>query len=156
MARPFFKEVLRGIGALFQKGLVEAWKNLRSTLSKLTPKDFIVSGLLTLTGLGGVLIFMVGLSLFAYQSILWLQNGVWTEFPLFVVFKFFFENTAFHQWMTQPESWMGLQKLFSWFLQTIPLSVALMVPGFSIALFMAGTLMVGLLYRFFQLRNRND
>ncbi len=156
MARQFFKEVLRGIKALSQKGLAEAWKDIRSAISKLTPKDFIVPGILTMIGLGGFFIFMVGLSLLTYQSILWLQNGFWTEFPLFVVFNFLFENTAFHLWVVQPESWMGLQKLFSWFLENIPLSIALMVPGLSLVLFMAGTLMVVLLYRFFQLKNRND
>jgi hypothetical protein len=58
--------------------------------------------------------------------------------------------------MVHPESWMGLQKMFSWFLESIPLSMALMIPGISIALFMAGTLVIALTYRFYQLRNRND
>ena len=73
-----------------------------------------------------------------------------------MVFNFLFENTFLQQWMTHPESWVGLQKLFSWLLESVPLSLALMVPGFSIALFMAGTLTIALLYRFYQLKNRND
>jgi hypothetical protein len=50
---------------------------------------------------------------------------------------------------------MGLQKLFSWFLESVPLSVALMIPGFAIAFFMAGTMVVTMLFRFVQLKNRN-
>ncbi|MDE1045380.1 MAG: hypothetical protein OSA05_08910, partial [Nitrospinaceae bacterium] len=112
--------------------------------------------LISVMGMLGLMIFMAGLGLFSYQAMLWLQNGTWTEFPLFVVFNFLFENTALHQWMVHPESWLGLQKMFSWFLESIPLSMALMIPGISIALFMAGTLVIALTYRFYQLRNRND
>ena len=99
---------------------------------------------------------MIGLGLFGYQAVLWLQDGIWTEFPLFVIFNFFFENTILHQWMVHPESWLGLQKLFSWFLESVPLSLALMIPGLSIALFMAGTIVATMLFRFIQLRNKND
>jgi len=155
-ARQFFNEVFKGLRALSQKGLSEAWKDIRSTVSRLTPQDFIVTASITVTGMFGVMIFMIGFGLFGYQALLWLQDGTWTEFPLFVVFDFLFENTALHQWMLHPESWVGLQKMFSWLLESIPLSIALMVPGFSIALFMAGTLVVALAYRFYQLRNRND
>jgi hypothetical protein len=154
--RQFFSELFRGLKAISQKGLMEAWKDIRSAISRLTPQDFIVTGLLTFTGMFGVMIFMIGFSLFGYQTVLWLQDGIWTEFPLFAVFNFLFENTILQQWMTHPESWMGLQKMFSWFLESVPLSLALMVPGFSIALFMAGTLAVALLYRFYTLKNRND
>jgi hypothetical protein len=155
-ARQFFNEVFKGLKTLSQKGLLEAWKDIRSAVSRLTPQDFIVTALITITGMFGVMIFMTGLSLFGYQVILWLQDGIWTEFPLVVVFNFLFENTVLHQWMIHPESWLGLQKMFLWFLESIPLSIALMVPGFSIALFMAGTLAAALVYRFYQLRNRND
>ena len=156
MGRQFFSELLKGFKTLSQKGLKQAWKDIRSAASRLTPQDFIITALISVIGMFGVMIFMTGLGLFSYQAMLWLQDGTWTEFPLFIVFNFLFENTALHQWMVHPESWFGLQKLFSWFLETIPLSMALMIPGFSIALFMAGTLVVALTYRFYQLRNRND
>ena len=155
-ARQFGNELFRGLKSLSQKGLLEAWSEIRSVASKLTPQDFIVTGLLALTGTIGGLFFLIGLSLFGYQAILWLQDGVWTEFPLFVVFDFLFESTILQQWMTHPESWVGLQKMFSWFLESVPLSIALMVPGLSIALLMAGTLAMALLFRFYQLKNRND
>jgi hypothetical protein len=155
-ARQFGNELFRGLKSLSRKGLLEAWNEIRFVASKLTPQDFIVTGLLTLTGIIGGLFFLIGLSLFGYQAILWLQDGVWTGFPLFAVFDFLFENTAFHQWIVQPESWLGLQKMFSWFLESVPLSLALMIPGLSIALFMAGIMVVITLFRFNQLRNRND
>ncbi|MBT3923349.1 MAG: hypothetical protein HOF21_12325 [Nitrospina sp.] len=155
-SRQFCNELLRGLKTLSKKSLLEAWKDIRSAISRLTPQDFIVTGLLTFTGMFGVMIFMVGFSLFGYQAILWLQDGVWTEFPLFVVFDFLFENTVLQAWMTHPESWVGLQKMFSWFLESVPLSIALMVPGISIALLMAGTLAMALLFRFYQLKNRHD
>ena len=156
IGRQFFTELLKGFKSLSQKGLKQGWKDLRYAASRLTPQDFILTALISVFGMFGMVIFLAGLGLFSYQAILWLQDGTWTEFPLFIVFNFLFENTALHQWMVNPESWFGLQKLFSWFLETIPLSMALMVPGFSIALFMAGTLFVALAYRFYQLRNRND
>ena len=155
-SRQFCNELLRGLKTLSQKGLLETWKDIRSAVSRLTAQDFIVTGLLTSAGMFGVMIFVIGFSLFGYQAMLWLQDGVWTEFPLCVVFNFLFENTFLQQWMTPPESWVGLQKLFSWLLESVPLSLALMVPGFSIALIMAGTLTIALLYRFYQLKNRND
>ncbi len=155
-ARQFCGELIRGVKAISQKGLRQAWSEIRSAASGLTPQDFIITGLTACAGMFGILVFAIGLSLFGYQALLWLQNGIWTEFPLFVVFNFLFESTALQQWMVQPESWVGLQKMLSWFLGSIPLSLALMIPGFSIALFMAGTLIAALLYRFNQLRNRND
>ncbi|MBT5027583.1 MAG: hypothetical protein HOL15_10060 [Nitrospinaceae bacterium] len=155
-ARQFFQEALKGLKALSQKGFIGAWREIRAAATRLTPQDFLISGLITFTGFVGGLIFTLGLGLFSYQAILWLQDGVWTEFPLFAVFNFLFANTALHQWLIQPESWMGLQKLVTWVLQSTPLSLALIVPGFSIALTMAGTFALALLLRFNQLKNRND
>ena len=152
IARQFCNELFRGIKSISQKSLLEAWKEFRSFVSRLKPQDFIVTGLLSLAGIFGVMTFMTGLSLFGYQTLLWLQNGIWTEFSLFVIFDFLFENTTLQLWMTQPDSWIGLQKIFSWFLETVPLSFALMVPGLSIALFMTGVLSVAVLIRFYQLR----
>jgi hypothetical protein len=153
--RQFINELFKRLKILSQKGLLKVWKDIRTAVSRLTPIDFIVTALISIMAVLGLMIFMIGFALFNYQAILWLQNGTWTEFPLFVVFNFLFENTALHQWVIHPESWLGLQKMFLWLLQSIPLSMALMIPGISIALFMAGTLVIALTYRFYQLRNRN-
>jgi hypothetical protein len=154
--RQFINELFKGLKTLSQKGLLEAWNYIRAAVFQLTPKDFIFTAFISIMGMFGLMIFIFGLGLFSYQAMLWLQNGTWTEFPLFAVFNFLFENTALHQWIVHPESWLGLQKMFSWFLESIPLSMALMIPGISIALFMAVTLVITLTYRFYQLKNRND
>ena len=69
-ARQICNELFRGLKSLSQKGLLEAWSEIRSTASKLTPLDFIVSGLVALTGIIGGLFFLIGLCLFGYQAIL--------------------------------------------------------------------------------------
>lgn len=155
-ARQFLNELFNGSTILLKKGLLHIWNDIRFVFKQLTPQDFIITSLIMTIGMFGTIIFMTGLGLFIYQTFLWLQEGTWTEFPLFVVFNFIFDNTALQKWMLHPESWFGLQKLFSWFLDIIPLSAALMIPGISLVLFMATTLLISFTYRFYQLRNRND
>ena len=152
----FLRKVFQNIKTLSQKGLVKAWKEIRTAASKLNTLDIIFMGLTVLAGLLGGLIFLIGLGLLGYQLVLWLLDGVWTSLPLYVVFDFIFENTAFQQWMAHPESWFGMQKLFSGFLETTPLSLALMVPGILIAVAWAGVLSATLVIRFYQIKNHND
>jgi len=150
--RQFSFEFLMAVKALFQKGLLETWKEIRSAATKLSAVDFVFAGSLFSIGAFGGIILLAGIGLLSYQSFLWLQSGVWTEYPLLTVFNFLFENTAFHQWMVNPESWIGMQKLFLWFLESIPVSLALMVPGFSIAFLAAGIFTAALIFRFYQLK----
>ncbi len=151
-AQHFTIEFFQALKALLQKGLLETWKEIRSAISKLSPIDFFFAGtMLSIAVLGGI-ILLAGIGLLSYQSFLWLQNGVWTEYPMLVVFDFLFENTAIHQWMSHPESWVGMQKLFLWTLESIPVSLALMVPGFSIAFTAAGIFAAALIFRFYQLK----
>ncbi len=151
-AQQFSMEFFQAFKTLSQKGLLEAWKEIRSSASKLTTVDFIFAGFMISVGLFGVLIFLVGIGLLSYQSFLWLQNGVWTEYPLFVIFNFLFENTPLHQWMTHPESWFGLQKLFLWLLESVPVSLALVVPGFSISFIAGGIFAAALAFRYYQFK----
>ena len=117
---------------LFQKGLSEGWKEIKTATKKLSLSDFVFTGTLASIAVFGSVILLAGIGLLSYQSLLWLQSGVWTEYPLLSVFTFLFENTALHQWIMNPESWVGMQKLFSWILESIPASLALIVPGFSV------------------------
>ena len=155
-ASQFFNELFNGLSILLKKGLLQIWNDISFVFKQLTPQDFIITALITTIGVFGIIIFMTGLGLFIYQAILWLQEGIWTEFSLFVGFNFIFDDTALQEWMLHPESWFGLQKLFSWFLETIPLSAALVIPGISLAVFMATTFLIAFTYRFYQLKNRND
>ena len=150
--KQFLTEFFKVLKVLFQKGKNQAWKEVRSSGSKLQKKDFVFAGILLSFGLFGDLILLIGLGILAYQCFLWLQNGVWTEYDLFSVFNYVFENTEVHQWMINPESWLGLQKLLMWFLETIPVSLALMVPGFSIAISAIGIFFAGLVFRYYQLK----
>lgn len=150
--RQFSFEFFQAVKTLFQKGLLETWKEIRSASTKLSAIDFFFAGSLFTIGAFGGIILLAGIGLLSYQSFLWLQSGVWTEYPLLTVFNFIFENTAFHQWMVNPESWIGMQKLFLWFLESIPVSIALMVPGFSITFAAASIFTAALIFRFYQLK----
>jgi hypothetical protein len=150
IARQFFVAFAQTFKVLFQKGLSECWKEIKTTTKKLSLVDFIFTGTLASIAVFGSMILLAGIGLLSYQSILWLQSGVWTEYPLLSVFTFLFKNTALHQWIISPESWVGLQKLFLWVLESIPVSIALMVPGFSITIMACGVLIMALIFRFFQ------
>ena len=150
--KQFLTEFFKVLKVLFQKGKNEAWKEIRSSGSKLHKKDYVCAGILLSIGLFGDMILLIGLGVLAYQCFLWLQNGVWTEYDLFSVFNYVFENTEVHQWMINPESWIGMQKLLIWFLEAIPVSLALMVPGFSIAISAIGIFFAALVFRYYQIK----
>ena len=137
---------------MFQKGLSEGWKEIKIATKKLSLADFVFTGTLAAIAVFGSVILLAGIGLLSYQSILWLQIGAWTEYPLLSVFTFLFENTALHQWIINPDSWVGLQKLFLWVLKSIPVSLALMVPGFSITIMACGVLIMALVFRYYQFK----
>ncbi len=155
-ARQFSIAFAEAFKTLFQKGLAEAWKEIRATAKKLSLGDFIFAGTLTSVAVFGGMILLAGIGLLSYQSFLWLQSGVWTEYPMLTVFNFLFENTSLHQWMVTPESWIGMQKLLLWILESIPVSLALMVPGFSITIMAGSILIAALVFRFYQFKKYND
>ena len=150
--RQFSIAFAQAFKTLFQKGLAEAWKEIRAATKKLSLTDLIFAGTLTLFAVFGGVILLVGIGLLSYQSFLWLQSGVWTEYHMLTVFNFLFENTPLHQWMVTPESWIGMQKLLLWVLESIPVSLALMVPGFSITIMASGILIAALVFRFYQFK----
>jgi hypothetical protein len=151
-ARQFSVAFARTFKVLFQKGLTEGWKEIKTATKKLSLLDFIYTGTLASFALFGSMILLAGIGLLSYQSLLWLQSGIWTEYPLLSVFTFIFENTALHQWVIDPESWFGMQKLILWILESIPVSLALMVPGFSITIMAGGVLIMALVFRFYQFK----
>ena len=152
-AQHFFTGFIQAGKVLFKKGLVLVWKEIRSTASKLSAVDFFLAGINIMVALFGVMISFGGISLLGYQTLAWLQTGVWTEYPLLVIFNFLFENTFLQKWVMSPESWIGMQKLFLWFLESIPVSLALIIPGLSIAISASGIFFIALTFRFYQLKN---
>ena len=147
----FAIDLIQAFKTLLQKSLLQVWKEIRSATSKLSPVDFFFAGITLSIGVFGGIILIAGMGLLSYQSFIWLQSGVWNEYPMLTVFNFIFENTAIHQWLMNPESWIGIQKLLLWLLETTPVSLALMVPGFSIAVSAAGIFTLALIFRFYQL-----
>ena len=150
--KQFLIEFFKVLKVLFKKGKSETWKEIRSSGSKLQKKDFVYAGILLSIKLFGDMILLTGFGVLVYQCFLWLQNGVWTEYDLYTIFNYVFENTEVHQWMINPESWIGIQKLLIWVLEAIPVSLALMVPGFSIAISAIGIFFAALVFRYYQLK----
>ena len=152
-AQSFLTGFFQAAKVLSKKGLIMIWKEIRTTASKLSTADFFFAGLNITVGLFGVIILLAGIGLLGYQTLLWLQTGVWTEYPLLAIFNILFENTILHQWIINPYSWIGIQKLFLWFLESTPVSLALIVPGLSIAISASGIFLIALTFRFYQLKN---
>ena len=137
------------VSQYFIESQIYAKSNTNSSMISQIPKYFVET-----VAFGGI-IFAVGMGLLTYQVFIWLQSGVWNEYPMLTVFNFIFENTSIQHWLTNPESWIGVQKLFLWFLESIPVSLALIVPGFSITLTAAGIFALALIFRFYQLKKCN-
>ncbi|GJL80275.1 MAG: hypothetical protein NPINA01_32640 [Nitrospinaceae bacterium] len=151
-AQAFFGEVWETCKVLFKKALKQGIKEVKFFLSRSTPFDFICGGLNALFGFLAALIFLSGFGLLGYQTLLWLIDGVWTEYPLAIVFNALFENTALHSWVSNPESWYGLQKVVAWTLENIPLSAALIVPGFILASILSGIMAGAIAIRYYQFK----
>lgn len=152
LIRAFFGEVWETCVTLTKNGAAQAIKEVKFFISKSTPLDFVCGGMNALFGSLATLVFLSGFGLIGYQIVLWLVDGVWTEFPLVMVFNFLFENTALHSWITSPESLYGLQKVVSWILESTPLSAALIVPGFIFSFVLAGIMTGAIIIRYYQFK----
>ena len=148
----FAIDLIQAFKTLLQKGLLQVWKEIRSATSKLSAVDFFFAGAMLSIGTFGGIILVAGMGLLIYQVFIWLQSGVWNCLLYTSDAADDTENTAIHQWLMNPESWIGIQKLLLWLLETTPVSLALMVPGFSIAVTAAGTFTLALIFRFYQLK----
>jgi len=94
-ALEFLSEVWETFRILLDMGVTRAIKDIKFIISKSTALDYIGGGLSALIGFFGALVLFAGVCLTGYQIVLWLVNGVWTEFPLFIVFNFMFEIPPF-------------------------------------------------------------
>jgi len=155
-ARNTLFEVWETFRVLLDKAVTWTIREVKFFFSKTTLVDYVGGGLSAFIGFFAVLILAIGFFLIGYQIGLWLINGVWTEFPLFIVFNFLFENTALQSWITNPESMFGLQVVTTWVLENIPLSAALIVPGFILSLTMAGVVLLAVVVRYNQFKNQED
>ncbi len=79
---------------------------------------------LALTGLISLVVAtstLTGFAVFAYQSFMYLRNGIWTSISLIDGFSALSSSS----WLLDPKDWLGLHSL----LDQVPLSVALIAVG---------------------------
>lgn len=152
-SRLFLGEVREALVVLLKKGFSGFLREAKFFFSRATALDYIGGGLSAAFGFFATLVALGGFGVLAYQILLWLMDGVWTAYPVMRVFNALFENTVLHQWMTEPGSWYGLQKLMLWLLENTPLSLALIVPGVLAALTTAGLMVTATGIRYYQFKN---
>jgi hypothetical protein len=155
-ANELYKEAIINLGLIARQTISKIIKELRFFISKLTVVDFIC-GSLTLGVLSLASLFLAsGIGLVSYQAFLWIRDGVWSEYTITVVFNFIFKNTVVAQWLSNPESWFGLQKALEWLLQNIPLSVALIIPSITVLCGMILISITGLTFRYYQFKAKKN
>ena len=151
-AKEFYEEVKINLREIISQIISRVSKELRFFISKLTSVDFFCASIILGIMAFASLFLALGLGLVGYQVFLWIKDGVWSEFATMEVFNFLFENTLLAQWLDNPESWFGLQKIMEWLLQNIPLSVALIVPSILVLIGMICVTIVALAFRFYQFK----
>ena len=151
-AKEFYEGAIINLRSIARQTISKVSKELRFFISKLTAVDFFC-GSITLGIMAFASLFLaLGLGLVGYQVFLWIKDGVWSEFATMEVFNFLFENTLLAQWLDNPESWFGLQKIMEWLLHNIPLSVALIVPSIMVLIGMVCVTIAALAFRFYQFK----
>jgi|TARA_B100000315_G_scaffold254996_1_gene297248 hypothetical protein len=154
-AREIYEEATKNLSIITRKSILKANKESKFFISHLTLVDFIC-GLASLAVIGFASLFLLsGLSLIGYQVFLWMQSGIWSEFPIVVAFNFLFENTLPAQWLSNPESWIGLQKVVEWLMENIPLSVALIIPSIVTIGGMVCISGLAMAFRFYQFKKED-
>ena len=155
-ANEFYQEVKINLREITDQIISKVSKELQFFISKLTSVDFFC-GSIILGIMGFASVFLaLGLGLVGYQVFLWIKDGVWSEFATMEVFNFLFENTLLAQWLDNPESWLGLQKIIEWLLYNIPISVALIVPSILVLVGMMCVTVVALTLRFYQFKSKEN
>ena len=149
----FFREAGQAMSTLARQALSMTAAEARFLVSKLSAVDFICGSLGLMVVFVATLFLLSGLGLISYQVFLWLKDGVWSEFPIVLVFNFLFENTWLHQWFSNPESWIGLQKVVEWLVENVPLSLVLIVPALAAIGGTACLMATAMVVRFYQFKN---
>lgn len=82
----------------------------------------------------GVLVFMSGPILFGWQVYKWLRVGEWIEMPMIKLFDNSYYSMNIVLYLNNIESWVGIQKILSWFLLKFSLSLFSIILGIIIVL----------------------
>ena len=152
-AKDFFRQVVIELKIITKNIFFRLNAELRFFISKLTIVDFIGLSITTAVMTFASIFILSGVGVFCYQLFLWMKSGVWSELAIQVLFNFLFENTLLAQWLSNPESWFGLQKVVEWLLQNIPLSAALIIPSVLIFGAVVCISVVAIVFRFYQFKN---
>jgi hypothetical protein len=80
-------------------------------------------------GLTGPAILYTGPAILIGQVVYWLAYAAWVELPASKIILIIPQSWLEGSWFTEPRSWYGLHKILWGFLDTIPLSLFLMVIG---------------------------
>lgn len=156
-ARLFVLDALQTGRFVFEKGLVSAYeatrKELKFLFNRFTMFDFVFGNLSLLGLLLSFMVFISGFGLLGYQTVVWLQDGVWNAMPLMMVFTFLFEGTALGAWMLNPDSWVGLHQVMEWLLVNTPISLVLIVNGLMLTVGMAFVIIFAVMVRRFQFKH---
>ena len=155
-AKEFYEEVKMNLREIISQIVSRVSKELRFFISRLTTVDFFCGSIILGIMAFASLFLAFGLGLVGYQVFLWIKDGVWSEFATMEVFDFLFENTLLAQWLDNPESWLGLQKIIEWLLYNIPISVALIVPSIMALAGMMCVTVVALTLRFYQFKSKEN
>lgn len=159
-ARLFVLDALETCRFIFKKSLVSAYEATRQELKflfkRFTVLDYIFSNLSLLGLLLCFAVFFSGFGLLGYQTVVWLQDGVWTAMPLMMVFNFLFEGTALGAWMQNPDSWVGLHQVMEWLLINTPISLVLIVDGLVMSAGMAVAIIFAVMVRRFQFKHNEQ
>lgn len=156
-ARLFSLDVLNTCRFVFDEGLVSAIQaarqELRFLVKRFTVVDLVV-GSFSMAGLTlCLMVFLSGFGILGYQTVTWLEDGVWTAYPMMMVFTYFFEGSAFGVWMHNPESWSGLHQIMEWGLTNIPISLVLIIDGLILSVGMAAIITLAVMVRRFQFKH---
>ena len=154
--KDFFRQVVIELKIITKNIFFRLSKELRFFISKLTIVDFVGLSVTTVVMAFASIFILSGVGVFCYQVFLWMKSGIWTEFPIQVLFSFLFENTLLAQWLIKPESWFGLQRVVEWLLNNIPLSAALIVPSLLIFGAVVCISIVAIVFRFYQFKNSGE
>ena len=150
----FTKDMARPWKAFFENYILKIKNDSRQVVRKLTVLDYLIGGVSTFIMFAACMIILSGVGIVSYQSFMWLQDGIWEELPLFSAFNYLLEGTAFHHWVSDPQSWLGLHDMVVWCLENIPLALALIVDGMAIIFVVAAIMTMGLSLRFYQVNEK--
>ena len=150
----FTKDMARPWKAFFENYVLKVKNDSRQVVRKLTFLDYLFGGISAFLMFCAGLVMLAGVGIVSYQSFMWLQDGIWKELPLFSAFNYILEGTAFHGWVSDPQSWLGLHNLVVWCLENIPLVLVLIVDGMAVIFFVVAIMTMGLSFRFYQAKEK--